>query len=224
MKQKDAVYEVVKSIFGESFKEGSNYREIFIDNPQLIDLPIRKIALDRLRDKFISGEVKLGKRLLTQDGEPDSEKINDYLPKILTNWLLKDERLNGGSKYVSTVCRRYYERWKREENINFEIRKVIEKGDDLSNITNKIYNSEKYQSYVKVLADLNAHKGIAYEQVSYLLLRHMVETVSKGSIFRDFFEEVKKAHCKAIDEHWYQKEAEYEEYKKSILIKKKKAS
>lgn len=81
MNQKQAVYTAVLSVLGEVSGRVNPDRET------------RKLIEAEVVTLFKSGEVAY------DGGVPSDEKLSKYVPGLVNNWLRKDTRLNGGSKY-----------------------------------------------------------------------------------------------------------------------------
>lgn len=82
MKQKDAVYQAVVSVTGFS---GEGVCEPTREQKQVIH--------SILIEGFKNGEIELSRTYTDQE-------MRNYVTGLLNNWLRKDERLNGGGKYV----------------------------------------------------------------------------------------------------------------------------
>ena len=83
MKQGDAVYQAMVNVCGpiEGKCEPSKEQRA----------SVRQI----LFDGFKAGTIVLGK-------EYSDDQLNEYIPGLISNWLRKDKRLNGGVQYVPT--------------------------------------------------------------------------------------------------------------------------
>ena len=81
MKQKDAVYQAVVSVHGKP--EGK---------VKLTDEQRAQVALIVVQG-ILSGEVEYTK-------EVTDKTVKEYVPGLVSNWLRKDTRLNGGGKYT----------------------------------------------------------------------------------------------------------------------------
>lgn len=87
--QKDAVYSAITSVFSENhiaFSEGSNVQS-------MITGEIRSQVSQVLFAGFKSGSIEI-----TGTGHSD-DKLKNYVSGLISNWVRKDKRLNGGSKY-----------------------------------------------------------------------------------------------------------------------------
>ena len=80
MKQSDAVYQAVVNVCG---KQDGKYEPTTEQ---------RKLINGILVESFMAGQVDIKR-------EFDADYIKDYVPGLVTNWLNKDKRLNGGVKY-----------------------------------------------------------------------------------------------------------------------------
>lgn len=82
MKQKEAVYNAINNLFTVE-GEGA----VTLDREQRAD--VIAVLVEGFKGKKIS-----------YDGElPDDKGLNNYCSGLLSNWLRKDSRLNGGTKY-----------------------------------------------------------------------------------------------------------------------------
>lgn len=87
--QKEAVYEAVKQVFG-----GTVEFESGMDISSIINSEQRKFAVDALVQGFKDGEIVLFTEF------PSEQALRTYCTGLLSNWLRKDTRLNGGGKYA----------------------------------------------------------------------------------------------------------------------------
>ena len=82
MKQKDAVYAAINNCF-----------EISGDGAVSLDKSQRADVVEVLFQGFMTKSISF-------DGElPEAGKLRSYCNGLLSNWLRKDTRLNGGTKY-----------------------------------------------------------------------------------------------------------------------------
>lgn len=85
--QKDAVYDVVVSVFQ---KNGIKFSSGVTDARQLLDKELRKQVVDQLIRDFNAGVIPLT--------SPQND-MKEYVSGLLSNWLRKDLRLNGGVRH-----------------------------------------------------------------------------------------------------------------------------
>lgn len=85
--QKQAVFSVVCAVIGEF--EGK--AELTKDQ--------RKQVIEMVTDSITSGETEFSAEAKTKYDNRD--KVKGYVNGMVSNWLRKDERLNGGEKYVT---------------------------------------------------------------------------------------------------------------------------
>jgi hypothetical protein len=88
MKQRQAVYNAVTSALkekGVKFEDGMNASQHITDE-------MRKSIVAVLVSGFTKGEIELS--------NPQGEKLPSYCSGLLNNWLRKDTKLNGGTKYT----------------------------------------------------------------------------------------------------------------------------
>lgn len=85
--QKDAVYDVIVSVFQKS---GIKFSPGVTDARQLLDKNLRKEVVDKLVFQFERGIVPLS--------SPQKD-MKEYVSGLLSNWLRKDLRLNGGVRH-----------------------------------------------------------------------------------------------------------------------------
>ena len=82
MKQKDAVYNAIKNVV--DFEDGAKVELTKDERASVSDILIEGFS-----------EAKI-----SYDGEvPQGPKLSSYVSGLLSNWLRKDTRLNGGVKY-----------------------------------------------------------------------------------------------------------------------------
>ena len=87
IKQRDAVFEAVTAVVGEL--DGS---------PVSLTKDQRKSVIDAVTANIVSGNVDFSTTAAQK--YDSSEKIRTYVSGLVTNWLKKDSRLNGGEKYT----------------------------------------------------------------------------------------------------------------------------
>lgn len=80
MKQKEAVFQAVCD-------------HVEVDGVVTLEKSDRESIIDSLVEGFRSGKIEL-------QTEYDDTKLRSYCGGLLSNWLRKDSRLNGGGKYV----------------------------------------------------------------------------------------------------------------------------
>lgn len=81
MTQREAVFQAIVTAVGTP--DG----KVELNKSQLSDVHESLLAM------FQNGDVSY------RGGVPDEEKLRKYIPGLVNNWLRKDTRLNGGSKY-----------------------------------------------------------------------------------------------------------------------------
>jgi hypothetical protein len=89
-KQKEAVYSAIQSVLtesGQSISDNSPVAESLSSNA-------RQQVANILVEGFNSGSIELN----TKFG--DDSKLRTYVSGLISNWLRKDTRLNGGVKYT----------------------------------------------------------------------------------------------------------------------------
>lgn len=88
MKQKDAVYATITNVLAERgvrFEDG-------MDISEHVTKDVRAQVNAILLAGFKAGQIEL-------DKEYDDVKLRSYTSGLVSNWLRKDKRLNGGTKY-----------------------------------------------------------------------------------------------------------------------------
>jgi hypothetical protein len=88
--QKEAVYSAIMSVLGEnniSLVEGT-------DVSSVMTREIRSQVSQILVEGFRSGSIEL-------DREFNDTELKTYVSGLQSNWIRKDSRLNGGTKYVA---------------------------------------------------------------------------------------------------------------------------
>jgi hypothetical protein len=83
-KQREAVFDTVKAALEPDFAEGQR---------AILSKEQRSKVISKLIDGFQKGKIELG----TSYEEKD---LRGYASSLLNNWLRKDPRLNGGTKYA----------------------------------------------------------------------------------------------------------------------------
>lgn len=86
--QKEGVYNAVVKVLrnnGVKFTEGMNVSKV-------ITREMRAQVCQELVQGFSAGQIELETKF-------DAEELKGYCPGLLSNWLRKDTRLNGGEKY-----------------------------------------------------------------------------------------------------------------------------
>ncbi len=89
--QKEGTFAVVCAVlekFGQKFTQGTNYLTS-------LTKPMKEEIVTRLVAEFNAGNIPLTR--------PQGDKLDSYCVGLLNNWLRKDSRLNGGTKYVGQV-------------------------------------------------------------------------------------------------------------------------
>ena len=81
MKQGDAVFQAIVNVMGTQ------------DGAYHPTKEQRAMVREILFQGFKAGEIVLGKDF-------DDKKLTEYIPGLISNWLRKDKRLNGGIAYV----------------------------------------------------------------------------------------------------------------------------
>jgi len=95
MNQKEAVFTAVNNVLAENninFDAGT-------DAKTLITKTLRASIVDVVVAGFKSGEVELSAEAVTKFDS--DQKLKTYTGGLVTNWLNKDKRLNGGMAYVA---------------------------------------------------------------------------------------------------------------------------
>lgn len=84
MNQKEAVFQAVTLVKGEESFTG----------PVVLSREEREQVSKFVADSFTKGEVSFA------DGKREGKELSVYVSGLISNWLRKDERLNGKVKYV----------------------------------------------------------------------------------------------------------------------------
>ena len=90
MKQKDAVYGAVTEVLGTTEFEGS----VVLTKEQ------REQVQAIVFEGFKAGEIEFADTAENQEKMSSDSKLMNYVSGLTSNWLRKDSRLNGGTKYV----------------------------------------------------------------------------------------------------------------------------
>lgn len=91
LSQKDAVYRAIVAYLSENGR-------IFEDGDALNLSPSdRKTIVTMIVEAISSGQVEFSRDAATKHSTP--EKLRNYTTGLLSNWLRKDSRLNGGAKH-----------------------------------------------------------------------------------------------------------------------------
>jgi len=93
LSQKEGVYNAVVAFHndnGLSFEDGNKVEFSKDDRATVIGI---------IYEAFNAGEIDMSTEAKTNFDTP--EKLKTYTNGLLSNWLRKDVRLNGGSKYVA---------------------------------------------------------------------------------------------------------------------------
>jgi hypothetical protein len=97
MKQKEAVYIAVKKILEENgtwFEEGKE--------AVVLKRNVRDAIIDELAAGFMSGIIELDSSSpANAEKLTNAASLKQYCSGLVSNWLRKDTRLNGGVMYVS---------------------------------------------------------------------------------------------------------------------------
>ncbi len=97
MKQRDAVYSAIISAFNDAgidFEDGMNASEF-------MSKEIRSNVHTIVTDGFKSGTVEFEKTPANAEKMASDSKLSTYVSGLVSNWLRKDTRLNGNTKYVA---------------------------------------------------------------------------------------------------------------------------
>lgn len=84
MNQKEAVFKAVTSVKGTETFEGA----VSLSREE------RERVSQLVAESFEKGEVSFA------DGRREGKQLTTYVSGLISNWLRKDDRLNGGQKYV----------------------------------------------------------------------------------------------------------------------------
>lgn len=97
MKQREAVYNAITSVFTESnvhFEDGMDASALLTDD-------LRKNVHSILTEGFSSGTIDMEKTISNRSKLEDTKKMSAYVSGLISNWVRKDKRLNGGVSYVA---------------------------------------------------------------------------------------------------------------------------
>lgn len=95
--QREACFQAVKNAFAEAgieFKEGMNCDEVMTD-------AMHKAVATELTEGFIQGVTFLKETEANRAKLANPAEMSKYVSGLKSNWLRKDERLNGGVEYVA---------------------------------------------------------------------------------------------------------------------------
>lgn len=100
MNQKDAVFSAITTVFSNnnvSFVSGT-------DNANnLLNKQLRSEVTNIVAGQIRSGEVEMSQEARSKNAEDSA--LRSYVSSLITNWLRKDNRLNGGSSPVKSSKR-----------------------------------------------------------------------------------------------------------------------
>jgi hypothetical protein len=94
MNQKEATYTVVTGVLAEhgiDFEGG--------DASKLLTTEMRTEVVALISELFREGKVDLSDTPANQHKLQDQKEMSKYVVGLVNNWLRKDQRLNGGTKY-----------------------------------------------------------------------------------------------------------------------------
>lgn len=97
MKQRDAVYNAVTSVLSDSkihFEDGMNAQESLTDSGRSA---VQAIVVQAFKSKTVEFEDTPS----NQAKMASDAKLNTYVSGLISNWLRKDTRLNGNTKYTA---------------------------------------------------------------------------------------------------------------------------
>jgi hypothetical protein len=97
MKQKDAVYNAVTSVIknsGKKFENGMNVQTIMSDTE-------RDSVHAIIATGFKEGTISLEDTPSNREKLVSEAKLNQYVSGVISNWVRKDPRMNGNTKYVA---------------------------------------------------------------------------------------------------------------------------
>jgi hypothetical protein len=96
MKQKDAVYSTIVSAFanaGLTFTEGMDV------GPAMKDKALRAYVQSQIEAGFTAGTIDFEPTVSNKEKMSTPAKLSQYVSGLISNWIRKDERLNGNVKY-----------------------------------------------------------------------------------------------------------------------------
>ena len=96
--QKDAVFNAIKSLLND---KGISLSDT---EPVKLSLEERKIVVSILIESVIDGSMVMSAEAVSKFHTP--EKLRNYVTSLLSNWLRKDARLNGGLKQNKTLLKK----------------------------------------------------------------------------------------------------------------------
>ena len=97
MKQKDAVYNAVTSVLknsGKKFENGMNVQTIMTESE-------RDNVHAIIAEGFKAGTISLEDTESNREKLASDSKLNQYVSGVISNWVRKDPRMNGNTKYVA---------------------------------------------------------------------------------------------------------------------------
>ncbi len=97
MKQRDAVYNAITSVLKDSgvhFEDGT-------DVSPLLTKELRGKVHAIVAEGFTSGTIEFDPTAANQAKLADEAKLNAYVSGLISNWVRKDKRFNGGVSYVA---------------------------------------------------------------------------------------------------------------------------
>lgn len=96
MKQKDAVYNAIVSAFATAnvtFSEGMDV------GPTMKDKTLRAAVQSEIEAGFLAGTIDFEPTASNKEKMSTPAKLSQYVSGLISNWIRKDERLNGNVKY-----------------------------------------------------------------------------------------------------------------------------
>jgi len=96
MKQKDAVYSAIVNVFasaGLTFNEGMDV------GPTMKDKTYRAQVQSAIEAGFTAGTIDFEPTASNKEKMSTPAKLTQYVSGLISNWIRKDERLNGNVKY-----------------------------------------------------------------------------------------------------------------------------
>lgn len=95
MKQRDAVYNAITSVFADAgvhFEDGMNVEG-------LLTKELRSKVHAIVSEGFTSGSIDFEKTPANEEKLANVSKLNAYVSGLISNWVRKDTRFNGGEAY-----------------------------------------------------------------------------------------------------------------------------
>jgi hypothetical protein len=95
--QREAVYSAITSTFTENqvdFEDGQNVSEVLTDD-------MRASVHQILCEGFKRGDVAFEDTPSNREKLASDSKLNSYVSGLISNWVRKDTRFNGNTKYVA---------------------------------------------------------------------------------------------------------------------------